>query len=124
MLIQLDVLSSQLSLGMIGTSSILLSLTLSLQPQDFTILELELELDFPFGRRPLFLAVEVWIVLVDKSAIVLHLISFYLTSGRACFRSANENLFSFALTYSQPSTISYFRYLLVLASGGWLSGSV
>ncbi len=74
MLIQLDVLSSQLSLGMIGTSSILLSLTRSLQPQDFTILELKLELDFPFGRRPLVLAIEVRIILEDKSAVVVHLI--------------------------------------------------
>ena len=57
MLIQLDVLSSQLSLGMIGTSSILLSLTRSLQPQDLAVGELEQELDLPFGRRPLVHAV-------------------------------------------------------------------
>ena len=40
---------------------------IQLQPQHLTILGLKLDL----------LAVEVWIVLVDKSAVVVHLITFF-----------------------------------------------
>ena len=43
---------------------------IQLQFQYLSIPELELELDFPFGRRPLVHAVEVWIVLVDDAVIV------------------------------------------------------
>lgn len=38
---------------------------IQLQSQHLTIWELEQELEFPFGRRPLVLAVEVQIVLVN-----------------------------------------------------------
>ena len=43
---------------------------IQVQPQHLAIFEIELEFDFPFGRRPLVLAVEHRIVLVDNPVVV------------------------------------------------------